>query len=59
MLNLVFNYLIKYLFQVVYWVFSFLFMLMIHFNVIDVDVQNVSYIFIYLIVGIFSIKPFN
>ena len=34
-------------------------MLMIHDNVINVDVQNVSYIFIYLNVGIFSIKLFN
>ena len=52
------NYLIEYLFQVVYWVFCFLFMLMIHNNVINVDVQLVSYIFIYLSKGIFS-KLFN
>ena len=42
--------------QVVYWVFCFHFMLIIHDNVINVDVQMVSYIFIYLKVGIFS-KP--
>ena len=33
-------------------------MLMIHDNVINVDVQLVSYIFIYLSIGIFS-KLFN
>ena len=52
------NYLIKCLFQVVYWVFCFLFMLMIHDNVINVDMQLISYIFIYLSIGIFS-KLFN
>ena len=36
----------------------FLFMLMIHDNVINVDVQFVSYIVIYLSIGIFS-KLFN
>ena len=46
-LNVV-NYLIECLFQVVYWVFCFLFMLMILDNVINVDVQIVSYIFVYL-----------
>ena len=35
------------MFQVVYWVFYFLFMLMILDNVINVDVQVVSYIFMY------------
>ena len=45
-------------FQVVYCVFCFLFMLMIHDNIINVDVQIVSYIFIYITIGIFS-KLFN
>ena len=39
-------------------VFFVFFMLMIHDNVINVDVQLVSYIVIYLSIGIFS-KLFN
>ena len=43
----IFSYfLIKCLFQVVYWVFCFLFMLTKHDDVINVDMQLVSYIFI-------------
>ena len=49
------NYLIECLFQVIYWVFFFLYILMIHNNVINMDMQKVSYIYIYLNIGIFSI----
>ena len=42
----------------IFTVFCFLFMFMILDNVINVDVQLVSYIFIYLSIGIFS-KLFN
>ena len=50
----IFNYLIECLFQVVCWIFCFVFMIMILDNVINVNVQLVSYVFISLSIEMFS-----